>query len=117
MVNTYQHSVATADVHQDLKASLKYNERVPGFLTNLYRELKKVPKIETQDVEDITRSLTLTFLNAVEQKAKEAMLSDAEKNRLITEEQDAAQLKKGADELLETGTISEETLHVLSKEE
>jgi hypothetical protein len=116
IIETYQATVRTALVPQELKESLKTYERVPAFLSNLHKELVRTPTATKDDVIGITESMTLTFLNLVDQKAKEAMMSDAEKNRILSDAQDAAQFSKGADELIETETISEETIDVLNKE-
>jgi hypothetical protein len=112
IIETYQATVRTALVPQELKDSLKTYERVPAFLSNLYNELARTPTAMKDDVIGITESMTLTFLNLVDQKAKEAMMSDAEKNRILTEQQDAETIRNAA----ESGNITEEVIHVLNKE-
>jgi len=116
IVSTYQDAVRNALVDEELKQALKTHERVPAFLGNLTRELSAVPKITKEEVQQAVHGMTNVFLNACIQRANEMMLSDAEKSRIKTEIADAEQIKKGADELLDHGTISEETLHVLQKE-
>ena len=112
IIETYQATVRTALVPQELKESLKTYERVPAFLSNLHKELVRTPTATKDDVIGITESMTLTFLNLVDQKAKEAMMSDAEKNRILTDAQDAATIRNAA----ETGNITEEVIDVLNKE-
>jgi imidazolonepropionase-like amidohydrolase len=112
ITQTYQSTVAIAEVPSELKESLKTHERVPAFLTNLYQELKATPQATAEEVRSITEALTYTFLSAVDQKAKENMMSDAEKSRILQEQQDAQIIRNAAD----TGNITEEVINVLNKE-
>lgn len=105
--DAYKEAVALSSCPQELKNSLKTNERVPGFLKNLQKELATVPGgVKPYQVKMTVYDLTRIFLRAVERKANERMLSDAEKTR-ITKEQDKVKKFK---EVADTGVVTEEFL-------
>lgn len=111
ITQTYQQTVKEAPVPDELKQSLKFNERVPGFFSNLKKELT-LAKATREEVIEATRDLTLIFLNNVDRAAKERMMTDAEKSRILTEQHKVNVLRESA----ESGIIDEEVISVLSEE-
>ena len=86
----YRLAVAQAAVPEELKRSLKTNERVPSFIANLEAEFKKLPPqilSNQRKLQDTVRSLTNLFLHLVEKKATQNIQSDLETARIKAEQQ------------------------------
>ena len=97
--DTYQETVALSSCPQELKVSLKFKERVPTLISNLEIELKKLPvKYQTKGkIQETVISFTNIFLNAMERKAKEDLLTHAAKAEIKNQ----ADLKQKADSLVD----------------
>ncbi len=107
--DAYLEAVALSKYPEELKRSLKTNDRVPHFLIKLEQEIVSINKklqggIKPSQVKDIVYMLTETFLWAVHKTANERMLSDAEKTRITKENDKIEKFKEAA----ETGIVDEE---------
>jgi len=81
----YQETVAFADVPEELKQSLKSNERVPAMIHNLETEFGKMPlRLQTREnIEETVRDMTGIFLSNLERLASERHLSDCAKAAML----------------------------------
>lgn len=86
IISEYQTTVALANINSELKRALKTYERIPLFLDNLCKQLAG-PKHNFNEfqIRQATHSMTLLFIQMVEKKAKERLMSDVEKQRIKTE--------------------------------
>ena len=90
--------------------SLKHNERVPGFIDNLCKEmkaldnetivLKKQRLFTRENIKTCVYSLTEWFLVNLKRHADEKNLSDLEKSRIIKEQTDRLEIDRLANEIL-----------------
>lgn len=77
-------------IPEELRASLKTNERVPIFLDNLTNEISKLPahiRPQRLKIKQIVYEITNTFVLNVKRAADEKHLSDIAKNAKIAENQ------------------------------
>jgi len=105
---SYREAVLLAKVPQELKLALKTSERVPGFLTNLEREVLALPlKFQNaMTVKKLVYDLTDVFLRNIERKSTEKIMSDAQKTSMIRAHDKA----KRIDQAVDSGIITEEVL-------
>jgi len=99
IVQDYQEAVALYNGPEELKKSLRASERAPAFIDNLVRELSKFPEIKRETIKSVTYDLTNVFLDAVKLKAEQMMLSDAAKNAMKAEHEEAKRMDKLANRL------------------
>jgi hypothetical protein len=114
IIETYQATVDKTECDEELKSSLRTNERVPQFITNLERQFLMVPvKYQTKDhVHFTVTELTRVFIKTVQEKARQQMMSDAERSRIRHKADNAAILEKATN----TGIIDDEVMNVLNEE-
>ena len=113
ILSTYQTTVALSTMPDELKASLKTNERVPRFIAKLKQEIESLPPhlITELTIVNLTTDLTHLFLHNVKTAADQMAMSDAEKHRLQHDMERAAILNKAAD----TGEITDEVMDALKE--
>lgn len=75
---------------QALIEALKHNERVPGLIDNLSKELTKVEKrrrlkLTRNHIKESVYSFTEMFLNLLNRKALEDSMSAAERSRIVND--------------------------------
>ena len=114
IIATYQESINALECDQGLKEALKSHERIPLFLLNLQKQFTAIPAhlATKENVIYTVKEMTRVFVANVEKKANEQMMSDAEKTRMIREDEKAKIIDHAAD----TGIINEEVLDVLREE-
>ncbi len=103
---SYQTTVALAQIPDELKRALKTHERVPRFVNNLVKELEAVPDLKKTTIIDTVTSLTNVFLSNIQRKAEVDQMSALKKLELQKQAERAEEFKKAA----ETGIVSEEFL-------
>lgn len=108
IVAEFQATVLGADLPSELKRSLKYSERVPGFIDRLVAELEVVPRLKAEQATSAVNTLTLLWCNCLKQRADELYMSDAEKQRIMAELATQAEDQKFADKLLGEDHVSTE---------
>lgn len=105
----YQSYIATAEMPEDLRRSLKTHERVPAFIDNLamhVERIEKSPKLKARtrlNIEKITSlaiDFTKVFVANVIRQADERRMSDAEKQRILKAQSDAKELDKLVEETI-----------------
>jgi len=113
ILSTYQTTVALSTMPDELKASLKTNERVPRFIAKLKQEIESLPPnlVTELTIVNLTTDLTHLFLHNVKTAADQMAMSDVEKRRLEHEHERAAILNKAAD----TGEITDEVMDALKE--
>lgn len=115
IIKEYQETVALAPVNEELKRSLKTSERVPAFLARLERELIAVPKRLRTDanIRATVHDLTLLFLESIEKKNEERMMSEAARAALAR----TAERARRYDEMADGGEIDLEELMEVAPDE
>jgi len=83
VIKHYQDAVKVAKVPDELKRSLKTNERLPVFIDNLVVQIGMAPKnYKPEVVQYVVHQMTGQFLTNVHRKAEEARMSDLAKSTI-----------------------------------
>lgn len=106
----YQDYVRQAPIHSELKRALKTHERVPGFIDNLARELRKAKQeLKRETIRAAVWDLSAIFVQLVQRQAEEKLLSPLALSTMRKKTEDAERVKaasaimeeKGADYVLD----------------
>jgi len=104
MINAdYREYIQLTNMNSDLKESLLRNDRVPGFVNNLVRELKKCKSLKRETIKLAVYDLTQVFITQVERHATERIMSIAEGAKLQKEIDDKNEFQRQADEWSDKG--------------
>ena len=111
-IQTYQTTVASMQIPDELKRALKTHERMPRFLDNLVIELK-VSRTRGIDVSDeeakkIVDSLTRFFVQNVQRHCDDRIMSEAAKGQIKREEQTKKEMRQLADAIFEESEANEQ---------
>ena len=82
IIRHYREAVALSTVPDELKRSLKTNERIPSFIDNLHRELAAVPNLSAESIQTTVYDLTMLTLDMIEKQARENYLTEAAKSAM-----------------------------------
>lgn len=95
----------------ELRRSLRAHERVPMFIDNLAKELRKMPMtLKRETIHDAVRDLTLLFINTAQTARDQKMLSVMSKLSL------EAQIQKRKDLAAEVDAINQRSTDHVSTE-
>ena len=93
-------TVNDAEVNSELKRFVLSHERKGVFLQNIALEITRGKKFFLPDtIRLAVHDMTLMFLKNVERHANEKVMSDSEKNRIISEANELAEFDKQASEI------------------
>ena len=111
-IQTYQTTVASMQIPDELKRALKTHERMPRFLDNLVIELK-VSRTRGIDVSDeeakkIVDSMTRFFVQNVQRHADDRIMSEAAKGQIKREEQTKKEMRQLADAIFGESEANEQ---------
>lgn len=95
VLEDFREAVRLAKCSEELKRSMKTQERVPLFINNLTAQIKHAERVlfrrgkrlDRLKIKMLVQSMTSIFLNNIECKAHEMQMSDAAKT-VIKEKQD-----------------------------
>lgn len=91
---------AREDIPREFKQALRAHERVPVFIDNLARELKKVPRLTKDNLIFAVNQMTDVFVSCVMKKRDIDMMTHAQRS-LIQKQEFEKELFKAQTELLE----------------
>jgi hypothetical protein len=89
VVADYQQCVSLASVPDELKRSLKTNERVPVFIDNLVVQISRAKGVSRETIRTAVYDLTTTFLQLTHRKAEEMRMSDLARSTIEAKAREA----------------------------
>lgn len=105
----YVETIEQAEINTELKRALRTHERVPVFIDNLARDFSKLSmRVKRETIELAARDMTYIFIRAVDEKAKQAVMSDIAKMLVRKEHDDLEEFRRTA-EILENQGVENVT--------